>query len=75
MKDRTNKIATDKTSGQLTSGFAKVRQSEIVLEYFSEIVDCRTCRKAAWTLAAMRDSAVRTQSAIDKLNANRKNVK
>jgi len=37
---------------QVTSGFAKMRQSEIVLEYFSEIVDCRTCRKAATTLCA-----------------------
>jgi len=44
--------ATDNKGGHITSGFAKVRQSEIVLEYFSEIVDCRTCRKAAKSLCA-----------------------
>jgi len=37
---------------QLTSGFAKVRQSELVFEYFSEIVHCRTFGKAATTLCA-----------------------
>jgi len=37
-----------------TSGFAKVRQSEIVLEYFSGIDNCRTCRKAAKSLNAMQ---------------------
>jgi len=46
----TNNIATDKAGDRITSGFAKVRQSEIVFEYFSEIVHCRTCRKAATTL-------------------------
>jgi len=40
-------IEIDNKGGHITCGFAKVRQSEIVLEYFSEIVNCRTCRKAA----------------------------
>ena len=39
--------ATNNKGGHITSGFAKVRQSELVFEYFSEIVYCRTCRKAA----------------------------
>jgi len=46
--------ATDNKGGHITSGFAKVRQSEIVLEYFSEIVHCRTCRQAATTLGDTR---------------------
>ena len=45
-------IATEEKGGHITSGFAKVRQSEIVLEYFSEIVDCRTFGKAAKSLSA-----------------------
>ena len=39
--------SADNKGGHITSGFAKVRQSEIVFEYFSEIVHCRICRKAA----------------------------
>jgi len=45
-------MKTTKKGRHTTSGFAKVRQSELVFEYFSEIVDCRTCRKAADPLCA-----------------------
>jgi len=52
MRDRINNVATNKPSDRLTSGFVKVRQSEIVLENFSEIVHCCTFARAATTLTA-----------------------
>ena len=55
-------VTTDNKGGHITSGFAKVRQSDLVLEYFSEIVDCRTCRKAADTLAASGEQYERTRT-------------
>ena len=34
--------ATEEKGGHITCGFVKERQSELVFEYFSEIVYCRT---------------------------------
>ena len=74
MKDRfiANYVATNNPSGQLTSGFAKVRQSEIVFEYFSEIVYCRTCRKAAARYVQAADSGAGQDNKTRKLKFKQK---
>ena len=65
MKRKTNKVATNKPSDRLTSGFLQARQSDLVLQFNSSIVIASPSGSRHYV---MRQSKKRHVKLIEKIN-------